>query len=86
MPKITVKDVPQLPYKTRFPNLVFDTPGNSYMTENIDGCTDEDVSRWYFGGFINVEGLEPGPDPNPDKPIVIDADKIKLIATKRSPE
>lgn len=69
--KITVKDVPQLPYKTRFPGLVFDTPGNRYDTDNIPGVTHEDVARWHKAGFIDVEGMDASPDPDPNRRVKI---------------
>lgn len=84
MPKITVRDVPQLPYRTRHAGLIFETPGNVYNTDNWPAITDEDIARWHTAGFVEVEGLEPAPEPNPDKPVVVTPDKIKIVAGVRS--
>ncbi len=74
--KITVKNVPQLPYRTRFPGLVFDTPGNCYNTENYSGVGAEDVARWHKAGFIDVEGVEAGPDPDPNRRVKLTPDDL----------
>ena len=77
--KITVRDVPQLPYKTKFAGLIFEVPGNVYETANYPEVTDEDVARWHQAGFIEVEGADPAPDPDPNRRVVLTPEKIKTV-------
>lgn len=76
--KFTVKDVPQLPYRTQYAGLVFDTPGNSYNSDNLP-CTDEDVALWYAAGFVDIEGLDPSKDPDSSRPVTITPDRAHQI-------
>lgn len=76
--KFTVLDVPQLPYKTRIPGLVFDSPGNVYNSANYADLTDEDLARWHKAGFIHLEGL-PDLVPDSQRRVTVTPDDIEQI-------
>lgn len=40
---------------------------NNHDTSRMADVSDEDVQRWYRAGFVDIEGEEPGPDPNPQR-------------------
>lgn len=39
--------------------------GNSHDSQKL-GVEDERVERWYRAGFVQIEGRDPAPAPNPN--------------------
>lgn len=76
--KFTVLDVPQLPYKTRIPGLVFDSPGNVYHSASYAGLTEEDLARWHKAGFIHLDGMA-DLTPDPDRRVTVTPDDIEQV-------
>lgn len=58
--KFTVKNEFKSGYRT------FEV-GNSHDSSKMPDITEEDVQRWYRAGFVDIEGKEPGPEPNPQR-------------------
>jgi len=38
---------------------------NSHDSDNLEGVTDNDVETWYHAGWVDIEGMEPGPEAKP---------------------
>ena len=53
--------------------------GNTHDSEIRDDISDSDVCRWYRAGFVEIEGVEPGPDLDPNHTeLAVDSVKMAM--------
>lgn len=72
----TVKDVPQLPYRTS--NGLVLRAGNKVDTDDYPDLLDDEVDAIYRAGFIEIEGRDPSPDTDSNRRVLIKPDRIKV--------
>lgn len=72
---ITVKDVPQLPYRTG--NGLVLRAGNTIETDDYPDLSDAEVDAIYRAGFIEIEGREPAPEIDPNRRVLLQPENVK---------
>jgi hypothetical protein len=72
---ITVKDVPQLPYRTS--NGLVLRSGNTIETDDYPDLSDAEVDAIYRAGFIEIEGREPSPDIDVNRRVLLQPENVK---------
>lgn len=73
---ITVKDVPQLPYRTS--NGLVLRAGNTIETDDYPGLSDAEVDAIYRAGFIEIEGRDPSPEIDQNRRVLLQPDRVKV--------
>ena len=77
---ITVKDVPQLPYRTS--NGLVLRAGNTIETEDYPELSDAEVDAIYRAGFIEIEGRDAAPAIDPNRRVAVYPEAVKTkVAT-----
>lgn len=72
---ITVKDVPQLPYRTS--NGLVLRAGNTIETDDYPALTDSEVDAIYRAGFIEIEGRDAAPDIDQNRRVTVYPENVK---------
>lgn len=72
---ITVKDVPQLPYRTS--NGLVLRAGNTVDTDDYPDLSDAEVDAIYRAGFVEISGREPAPDIDVNRRVTVYPDNVK---------
>ncbi len=73
---ITVKDVPQLPYRTS--NGLVLRAGNTIETDDYPDLSDAEVDAIYRAGFIEIEGRAHAPEIDPNRRVLLQPDRVKV--------
>ena len=72
---ITVKDVPQLPYRTS--NGLVLRAGNTIETDDYPDLSDAEVDAIYRAGFVEIDGREPSPEIDASRRVTVHPENVK---------